>query len=307
MMFKEADLAAIKKSVDNFSAIAKKMGVSVTTDCTVSENQETLMITISVDGNAKSLRYTKSIALSWEDTVNKIKAGMLDALTQICAQDAPMEGVTVEKQKDIRNKAIDDFALWLENKKYLMKEMQERDFCYTHYDELKADYVITEYLTEQFSAAEATIETEPSTPVVFTILQCGHGVYRIITNHVVYRKMNTACITDLDILYETMQEIAQNVSEDCGRAVSFEVMEADNADSDRQLASDRELEKLWEELEDVLFVENDILSLVLESPWNGFDAGTDRESIWHWFDERHSKGVGWLLNEYKSAEEEGAK
>ena len=234
MKFKEADMVAVKRVVDDFATIAKKMSVNVTTECTVSEDQETLMITVLVDGNEKRFRYTKSIALSWEGTVNKIKAGMLDALTQICPQDISMD--------------------------------------------------------------VATSQTEPCTPVVFTILQCGHGVYRIITNHMVYRKMNTACITDLAILYETMQEIAQYVSEDCGRAVSFEVMETDNTGSARQLETDRELEKLWEELEDVLFVEDDTMNLVLASPWNGFDAGTDRESIWHWFDERHSKGVGWLLN-----------
>ena len=26
---------------------------------------------------------------------------------------------------------------------------------------------------------------------------------------------------------------------------------------------------------------------------------TDVETIWHWFDEHHSKGVGWLMNEYE--------
>ena len=77
---------------------------------------------------------------------------------------------------------------------------------------------------------------------------------------------------------------------------------------------DKETELLWDELEDVLFVEakdffvgdkdyeNDI-SLVLASDWNGFEAGTSRDSIWHWFDDKHSKGVGWLLNEYEPEEE----
>ncbi len=58
----------------------------------------------------------------------------------------------------------------------------------------------------------------------------------------------------------------------------------------------KELEKLWDEFEDVLFIESDNGTLVLASSWNGFDPGTDRETIWHWFDERHSKGVGWLLS-----------
>lgn len=81
--------------------------------------------------------------------------------------------------------------------------------------------------------------------------------------------------------------------------------------------SDKELEKLWNELEDVLFIEGkdlyeednekykdykDDSTLVLASNWNGFERGTDVESIWYWFDERHSKGVGWLMNEYEPEE-----
>lgn len=56
------------------------------------------------------------------------------------------------------------------------------------------------------------------------------------------------------------------------------------------------VEKLWEEFEDVLFVEEENGTLVLNSEWNGFDVGTDRETIWHWFDKQHSKGINWLLN-----------
>lgn len=74
--------------------------------------------------------------------------------------------------------------------------------------------------------------------------------------------------------------------------------------------TDRELEKLWEELEDVTCIEakdfykddedyKDDISLVIMSDWQGFSAGTDTETIWHWFDQHHSKGVGWLMNEYE--------
>ena len=58
----------------------------------------------------------------------------------------------LKAEKEVRENAIDDFAKWLENKKYLMKEMHEHDFCYTHYDELKANYVVTEYFEEQLKA-----------------------------------------------------------------------------------------------------------------------------------------------------------
>ncbi len=58
---------------------------------------------------------------------------------------------------------------------------------------------------------------------------------------------------------------------------------------------DRKLEDLWEHLEDVSFEDNAAGDLVLAETWHHFEAGTTREDIWHWFDERHSKGVAYLL------------
>lgn len=55
---------------------------------------------------------------------------------------------------------------------------------------------------------------------------------------------------------------------------------------------DKELETLWEQLEDVP-VDPDTDKL--ENQYIHFPAGTDRETVWHWFDERHSKGVAYLL------------
>ena len=58
--------------------------------------------------------------------------------------------------------------------------------------------------------------------VIFTIKQCGHGLYRIITNHMQFREMNTACISDIDMLYEAMNEIATEINNKYGYAVLFE-------------------------------------------------------------------------------------
>lgn len=55
---------------------------------------------------------------------------------------------------------------------------------------------------------------------------------------------------------------------------------------------DRELEELWADLADVP-VDPDTEKL--EDDWFIFPKGTDKEDIWHWFDDRHSKGVGHLL------------
>ena len=44
---------------------------------------------------------------------------------------------------------------------------------------------------------------------------------------------------------------------------------------------------------------NETTDLIAESLWDEFESGTDMETIWHWFDEQHSKGAAWLMNEYK--------
>lgn len=55
---------------------------------------------------------------------------------------------------------------------------------------------------------------------------------------------------------------------------------------------DTALEKLWKEFEDVP-VDPDTEKL--EKDWFIFQRGTDKEDIWHWFDDRYSKGVAYLL------------
>lgn len=55
---------------------------------------------------------------------------------------------------------------------------------------------------------------------------------------------------------------------------------------------DSELERLWDEFADVPM---DPETEKMEESFLHFPAGTDREEIWHWFDDRHSKGVVYLL------------
>lgn len=55
------------------------------------------------------------------------------------------------------------------------------------------------------------------------------------------------------------------------------------------------LKKIWNELEDIPFVEDEHGELFLDKQWKIFPAGTSREEIWHWFDERYSGGVAALL------------
>ncbi|MDC0764897.1 hypothetical protein POF51_29690 [Brevibacillus sp. AG] len=63
-------------------------------------------------------------------------------------------------------------------------------------------------------------------------------------------------------------------------------------------STDKEIELLWEELENVTFMEEGG-DLYLASNWRMFKSGTSREDVWKWFDKHHSIGVGWLLHDYK--------
>ena len=55
---------------------------------------------------------------------------------------------------------------------------------------------------------------------------------------------------------------------------------------------DTVLESLWKQFEDIPMNPD---TEKTEKTFMDFPAGTDREDIWHWFDERHSKGVSYLL------------
>lgn len=55
---------------------------------------------------------------------------------------------------------------------------------------------------------------------------------------------------------------------------------------------DDRLEELWEQFSDVPMNPE---SECIEERFMGWGAGVPREEIWHWFDQRHSKGVYFLL------------
>lgn len=52
------------------------------------------------------------------------------------------------------------------------------------------------------------------------------------------------------------------------------------------------LEDLWKTLTDVPMNPE---TEDMEENWFIFPNGTNREEIWYWFDEQHSKGVGWIM------------
>ena len=75
----------------------------------------------------------------------------------------------------------------------------------------------------------------------------------------------------------------------------------------------RMVEKFWKNFEDVLFEEDKDGRLILSDDCRfmigtrevvTFHSGTDREEIWHWFDNHHPKGIVHLLNEKEEKREQ---
>ena len=56
-----------------------------------------------------------------------------------------------------------------------------------------------------------------------------------------------------------------------------------------------ELLNLWNELEDILFIENEDGDLELYGDFYNFKKGTTQFEIWHWFDEKLPNGIAELM------------
>ena len=80
----------------------------------------------------------------------------------------------------------------------------------------------------------------------------------------------------------------QALAEQYGMDPVFRLPESEQ---ERLAVRDGMLKALWERFSDVPFDDpGPGHDLVLAEDWGGFEAGTDREEIWHWFDERYSQG-----------------
>jgi hypothetical protein len=64
------------------------------------------------------------------------------------------------------------------------------------------------------------------------------------------------------------------------------------------------IEEMWEDLQHISFYRKKNGHLYLEKSWQHFPEGTDLSDIWEWFDKNHSRGVGYLLHQYKKKEME---
>jgi hypothetical protein len=61
--------------------------------------------------------------------------------------------------------------------------------------------------------------------------------------------------------------------------------------------TDKQIEQIWIGLEDIPITNDE-----LDDDYFVWDCGTTKDEIWKWFDKHHSKGVGWLVNEFEVEE-----
>lgn len=77
-----------------------------------------------------------------------------------------------------------------------------------------------------------------------------------------------------------------------------------NDEMDTLAARDAKLEQLWDDLTDVPL---DPVTECIEEAFYCWPAGTDRLDIWHWFDDRYSKGIAALLYKIEEGCEYGTR
>ena len=58
-----------------------------------------------------------------------------------------------------------------------------------------------------------------------TIQKIGNGCYRITVNDIRYHNLDTACISDIDILFESMEEIKEIITKEQNITVIFETLD----------------------------------------------------------------------------------
>ena len=82
---------------------------------------------------------------------------------------------------------------------------------------------------------------------------------------------------------------------DLKKAASFRTFMQNMDEELYQMVTDAQTEKLWAKLTDIPFDEDPEGRMLLSEDFALWKAGTEREEIWEWFDEHHSKGVGWMM------------
>lgn len=103
-------------------------------------------------------------------------------------------------------------------------------------------------------------------------------------------EVSEGCASDIDtcIMLAALEPEESFAKGHCAKIFTPNCKEKKNYTS-----RDALIEDLWKTLSDVPMNPN---TEDMEEEWFIFPKGTNGETIWNWFDENHSKGVGWIMN-----------
>ncbi len=107
----------------------------------------------------------------------------------------------------------------------------------------------------------------------------------------------TLAITDSEVAADALEETLYNIGLD---HMYTEDCTADEYGCElwhfKVIDPDEEIEKAWDETENVAICKNANGEASLAQDWRQFKAGTSVKDVICWFDRSHSKGINWLLH-----------
>ena len=128
---------------------------------------------------------------------------------------------------------------------------------------------------------------------VFTITNTGVRTAILMAQNIVRKELKIMSDIKLQAV-ESLNRLAQNGVIDYS---DYSLIYDGLAEIPSLEEQDHELEELWSQFEDIPM---DPVTEYIEDPFLSWPAGTHREVIWKWFDERHRKGVRGLVDANRS-------
>lgn len=112
---------------------------------------------------------------------------------------------------------------------------------------------------------------------------------------------------DAELIYEVINNIKNKRNIDSNKLNVLQIKKYItnyNELDDLQGKLDKIMEKFWDEFEDVPFYSDENGIEYLDEEFLGFKVNnTSKQEIWLWFNERHSRGIHYLLYEYEKENE----
>lgn len=85
LMFTETEVKQIEEALNNFSNIAKKIGIDIiTTGIILTTNREAIELNYIGRKGKQCKYYKKFVIKTWNDVLNNIKADLFGELKKIC-------------------------------------------------------------------------------------------------------------------------------------------------------------------------------------------------------------------------------